>query len=145
MPEHESELGLIVHQRHQLAGDVNITARHGEGIFDRAVERGEAKRLARIGDARIGRDPPSDPFDIGRTSTGFGTAIFLDQFGVLALRLDHFALVQASHLRLHGDRHQDSRTGGEQKNGAAHIHSVRMGKFLRHERAAKRNCSGAMA
>ena len=48
-------------------------------------------------------------------------------------------------LRLHGDWYQNSRTGGEQKNGAAHIHSVQMGKFLRHERAEKRNCSGAMA
>ena len=36
MAEHEGQLGLVVHQPHQLAGDVDIAAGHREGILDRA-------------------------------------------------------------------------------------------------------------
>jgi len=54
----EGQLRLIVHQGHQLASDVDVAARDGEGILDSRVQDGEAIGLRR--DAGISSDPASD-------------------------------------------------------------------------------------
>ena len=87
VPERERELGLVVHQAHQLAGHVDIAAGNRERVFDRRIERGEMQCLTGIGDARIGADPPADRFDIGRARPGLRAAELLHELGMLALRL----------------------------------------------------------
>ena len=42
MAEREGKLGLIVHQRHELARDVDVAARRREGVLDRRIEDREA-------------------------------------------------------------------------------------------------------
>ena len=58
--EREGELGLVVHQAHQLPRDVNIAAREREGVLDRRIERREMQRLARVRDSGLASDAPTD-------------------------------------------------------------------------------------
>ena len=72
MTKDKGELRLIVHQTHQLASDVDIAARNGEGVFDRAVEGGEMIDLAGVVDPREAGDSPADALYIGCPRPGLG-------------------------------------------------------------------------
>src|SRR3546814_259944 len=49
VPEHAGQLRLVVHQRHQLAGDVDIAPRNREGVVHRSEEHtSELQSLMRI-------------------------------------------------------------------------------------------------
>src|SRR3546814_18450130 len=39
VPQHARQFGLVVHQRHELAGDIDIAAGDREGVVDRRVEQ----------------------------------------------------------------------------------------------------------
>ena len=64
--EHSGQFGLAVHQRHQLAGGVDIAARHREGIVHRRIEQADGKARARVAEARLHRDILAHLLDIGR-------------------------------------------------------------------------------
>src|SRR4029079_10029005 len=63
VPEREGELGLVIHQRHELAGDINVAAGDREGVLDGGIEQGEVERLPGIGDAGDGTHAPAERFD----------------------------------------------------------------------------------
>src|SRR3954468_9049833 len=86
VPERESELRLVVHQGHQLTGDVHIAPGNRECVLDRGVESRKVQRLARIGDTRISSDSPADGFDISRARASLRPAEFPDDLRMLALR-----------------------------------------------------------
>ncbi len=97
VPKCESKLGLIVHQGHQLASDVNVAARDGESVFDRRIQRGEMISGRRIGNAGAHRDPASDGLDISAACAGLGASELGNQLRMLALRLGHVPRVQGAH------------------------------------------------
>src|SRR3546814_9508715 len=47
VPQHARQFGLVVHQRHELAGDIDIAAGDREGVVDRRVEQGDGEIAAR--------------------------------------------------------------------------------------------------
>src|SRR6185369_13072021 len=53
MTEREGELRLVIHQRQQLASDVDVAAGDAHGVFDGGIERRVMKRLTGVSDARI--------------------------------------------------------------------------------------------
>jgi len=69
VPQHCGKLSLVVHQGHQLAGRVDIPARHSEGIVHRRIEQADCEAFAGIAKARLDRDVLSDLLDIGRLGT----------------------------------------------------------------------------
>ena len=83
MPQHAGQFRLIIHQRHQLARDIDIATRNGEGVVDRRVEQGDGEVALGVGQAGLDRDPPPDAFDIFRLGTAIAPAKFLEQFRVL--------------------------------------------------------------
>jgi hypothetical protein len=108
--EREGELRLIVHQRHQLAGDVDVAARRREGVLDRGIEDRES-----IGsgiDPRIDGDPAADAVDIGCSRTGFGSPEFLDELGMLLLRFLHISRRQNAARDLCGRERRTGEEGG---------------------------------
>ncbi len=60
VPEREGELGLIVHEGHQLAGDVNIAPGNRKSVLDRGVEGREVKRLSGLAMPENSCDPPAE-------------------------------------------------------------------------------------
>ncbi len=120
MSQREGELELIVHQRHQLARDVDVAAGRREGVLDRGIEHGEAVG-ARL-NAGISGDAAPDAVGIGRACPGFGAAELVEQLLVVLLRFLDIARVQApaGALRRHyagGGRH---RGGAEQEEQGTH-------------------------
>ena len=41
MPHHEGQFSLVVHQRQQLPGDVDIAAGYGEGVVHIGIQQGD--------------------------------------------------------------------------------------------------------
>jgi hypothetical protein len=85
MAQDEGELRLVVHEREELASDVDVTAGHGEGVLDCRIEQGEMIGCARVGDARKGRDLVPDLIDVGGPGTDLGPAVLLDDLDILFL------------------------------------------------------------
>ena len=79
----QRELGLVVHEAHQLPGDVDIAAWNREGILNRAVEGRESIDLSGVGRSGIGRNPASYRLHIGGSRAGLGSAELRNDFGVL--------------------------------------------------------------
>ena len=78
MAEREREFRLVVHQRHQLARDVDVAAGHRERVLDGGVERREMERLAGVGEAGLSADAAADRLDISGARPGLRAAEFLD-------------------------------------------------------------------
>ena len=117
----ERQFGLVVHDAHQLAGDVDVPARDREGILDRRVQCREAIRLAGIGGARKRRHPAPDGFDIGRARSGLGAAKFGDHLRMLLDRFLDVALAEGALLRhLRRCRDHDQGTGHQKCHFATH-------------------------
>ena len=57
------ELGLVVGERHEPRGDVDVAARQGEGVDHVAVEHREGEGQARL--LRDLRETPADAIDVG--------------------------------------------------------------------------------
>ena len=83
MAQHPGQLGLVIHQRHQLARHIDIAARNGEGVVDRGIEQGDGEIALRVGQPRLHRDPSPDRLDVTRLRPGIGAAKFLQQFRML--------------------------------------------------------------
>ena len=77
--EHAGELGLVVHQRDQLAGGVDIAAGDREGVVDRRVEQSDGEVAPGIAQARLERDGLADHSNIARLGPGHRAAEFGDQ------------------------------------------------------------------
>jgi hypothetical protein len=90
--ENEGKLGLIVHQPHQLAGDVDVAPGVGEGVLDGRIQNGEAVRVG--GNSGMRRDTRADRLHVGGPRTSFGAAELLDQLRMLLRGLCDVALVQ---------------------------------------------------
>ena len=124
MADDECQFGLIVHDAHQLASDVNIAARYREGILDRAVQGREVIGLAGIGGPGISRDAAPDSFDIGSPRTCFGAAEFGDDLRMLPGSFLHLSRVEIARLLdLCRGRGDDRRCRGEQNKGRTHRYS----------------------
>ncbi len=121
MADDEGQLCLVVHDAHQLSGDVDVAARYREGILDGAIERGEVIDLSGIGRSRIGRDAPPDAFDIRRARAGFRSPEFGHQGRMLTGSLLHVARVEGLQpLRLGSGRDDDHRARGKQGENVTH-------------------------
>ncbi len=119
MADGERELGLVVHKTHQLARDVDVTARDRKGVRHGGVQRREVKRLAGVGDAGISAHPAADRFNIGRAPAGLGAAEFADKLGVLALRFGDILRIEVAQL-LRGGRRERQCGASKQKEGSTH-------------------------
>src|SRR4249919_917164 len=84
MADNKGQFRLVVDDAHQLAGKIDIAARHGEGILHRAVERSKMVDLTRVGRTGIGRDPAAYALYIAGPRAGQGPAKLRDYFGVLS-------------------------------------------------------------
>ena len=129
VPQHAGELGLVVGQRQQAAGHVDIAAGQGEGVDHVAVEQGKGERLV----LQLGRvlDPVADPLDIGPgiaigilpAELGQRLGVLLAAQRLLLLRRQRGVLQLAggrvAHLRAGGQR---QRQGGGQHARAAAAH-----------------------
>ena len=90
----ECQLGLVVDDAHQLPGYIDIAARYGERVFNRAVKRGEMIDLPSVGRTGIGRNPPADSLYISGARTRFGTSELGNDFRMLPGCFLHIALVE---------------------------------------------------
>ncbi|PHK24698.1 hypothetical protein VF10_10945, partial [Nostoc linckia z13] len=94
--EHRGEFGFVVHQRDELARDIDIAARDREGVVDRRVEQGDPEVARRVRQARLDRDPLPDLGHIGILRAAIGAAIFLEQLRMRLGALPHLALRNAA-------------------------------------------------
>ena len=105
MAQYRGQLRFVVHERQELAGNVNIAARDREGIIHRGIEQGDGEIALGIGEARLDGDPAPDPLHICRLRTLVGTAELFQQ---LRVRLGTGGLVAcrdaSDGLGLRGDR-----------------------------------------
>ena len=120
VPKGEGKLGLIVHQPHQLARDIDEAARRREGILDGRIEHCEAIGLG--SDSRICGDAAPDGIDVARARPCFGAAELIDQLGMILLGFLDIPRIDPAHGCLRhgrgGARHQ--RGGAEEKERSTH-------------------------
>ena len=104
--QHPGQFRLIVHQRDQLAGGVDIAAGSRERVVDGRVEQGHREIVAVVGHPRLQRDLLADAFDIKSLRPGHRSAEFGHQLRVV---FGSFLLF------LGGDRHGGAsrRLGGD--------------------------------
>ena len=92
MPQHPGQLRLVVHQRDQLAGGVDIAAGGREGIVDRAVEKRDGERVGRARQPRFHRDPLAHAAHVIGGVALHRAAEFLQQLGMIFAPLLRLAL-----------------------------------------------------
>ncbi len=82
--QHAGDFRLVVGQRQQATGDVDIAARHGEGVDDIGIQHGEL--IIDIRPVGVGGNRFADALDIGlERRIGIGTPELLEDFGVILL------------------------------------------------------------
>src|SRR3546814_1700694 len=79
VPERAGQLRLVVHQRHQLTRDVDITPGDREGVVHGRIEQGDGEVARRSRQARLHRDILSDAVHISGLWPFVGAAEFLEQ------------------------------------------------------------------
>ena len=131
MAQHAGQLRLVIHQRHQLARDIDIAAGDGEGVVDGRIEQGDGEITLRIGEAGLDRDAASDRFHIARLRPDIGAAKFLEQFGMLlgtrclVLRADRGDGANRPLLPQHRRRHaRDDQADAKAGRQPCPIHSI---------------------
>ncbi len=90
MAHHERQLGFVVHQRHELAGDIDIAAGDGEGIVGVGIEQGDGVIARPCRQPRLHGDTLPDAAHIGRLRAIIGAAELRDE---LRVRLGAFGTV----------------------------------------------------
>jgi len=81
--EHAGEFGLVVHQRNQLPGHVDVAAGDRERVVDLAVEQRHGEGRLRIGQTRLQGDVPADLLDVGGLRAGHRPAELVEQLLVI--------------------------------------------------------------
>ena len=123
MADDEGELGLVIHDAHQLAGDVDIAARHRESVLDCAIERREMVNLPGVGSPGKSSDTATNRFNIGCPGARLGTPEFFNHLRVLAGCFLNVARIEVCQplLRLLRERGRDNRRGrGKQCERGTH-------------------------
>jgi len=119
MTERKGELGLVIHQSHELAGYVNITSRHRKSVLDGRIERREMQRLPGIGDARESPNAAADGLHVSGPRTRFRASQLTNQLGMIALRFGDVLRIEIAQL-LRGGRSDGQSSGGEKKDPVTH-------------------------
>ena len=95
MAQNRCQLCLIIHQGHQLPGDVNIAAGDRKGVVHGGIEQRHGEFAWLIGKPRRGGDGTADPRHIIRLWPGIEPAKFLQK---LRMGLGAFGLILGRHI-----------------------------------------------
>src|SRR3989344_2900691 len=123
--QHGGEFGLGIEIGENPAGDVDVSARQGEGVDLRAVEHGEVKREMRA--VALRRQFLADPLDVGlEFRVGIDAVLLLDLAVVAVPELNLLGLGHEHHIRcardgIRGAAGNKARRGGGQKKGGQKV------------------------
>jgi hypothetical protein len=125
-PSTDGKLGLVVHQAHQLARDVDVAAGHREGVHHRRVQ-GRDREGAVAAPRYPGRrgDLASDRGDVVAARAGLGAAEFGNDLRMLLCGLARSALRNGARRllgdSLTGEGDDAYRRRERQKRSALHV------------------------
>src|SRR5690606_15811509 len=110
MAKHPGEFGLVIHQRNQLARDVDISAWHGEGIVYRTVEQRDVESGLGIRKSGLDGDVLANLLDIGSLRAGHRSPEFVQELLMILGALLRFGGRYRRAGRLCGRRLPHART-----------------------------------